>query len=206
MRLIGAGHGRTGTRSIKEALEQIGLGPCYHMHELFEHPDHADFWLGAAGGEPVDWKGFFARYQATVDHPGAPFYKDLMEVYPEALVLLSVRDPESWYTSCMNTIYPASAREAGSEWATSDEPVAEVINAIVWDGFFEGRFTDKTRAIQLFEEHNETVQREVPPDKLLVYRVQEGWEPLCNFLGVPIPDTPFPRLNTTEEWRRGPEA
>jgi hypothetical protein len=105
MKVIGAGFGRTGTMSLKVALEELGFGPCYHMIELFEHPEHVERWEAAVGGEPVDWEELFSGYQVTVDWPGAAFYKELSERYPEARVILTVRDPERWYESAWNTIF-----------------------------------------------------------------------------------------------------
>jgi hypothetical protein len=206
MKLIGAGFGRTGTASLKEALETLGYAPCYHMWELFEHPHHSSTWLSAAAGEPMDWDTIFEEFQATVDWPGAAFWEQLVERYPDAPVLLSVRDPDAWYDSVAQTIYPASAAAAGSTFSSGDDPTAAVINTIIWQGTFDGRFLDREHAISVFEQHNERVRRCIPPERLLVYNVKEGWEPLCAFLGVPVPaDTPFPHRNTKEEWNREPE-
>lgn len=205
LKIIGAGFGRTGTRSLKEALEILGFGPCYHMVEVFEHPEHAPLWEAAARGEPVAWKELLRDYRATVDWPGCTFYKELMEVYPDAKVLLSVRDPEKWYESVSSTIYQVSQRSR-----TAFAPLlllllkfvrpgvgrgVPMVNQIVWRDTFHGRFEEKAYAISVFNQHNEEVKRHVPPEKLLVYQVKEGWEPLCAFLGVPVPDMPFPHLN-----------
>ena len=213
MKVIGAGFGRTGTMSLKVALETLGFGPCYHMVEVFEHPEHADIWQAAWRGEPVDWDGFLANYGAAVDWPACTFYEELMEGYPDAKVLLSVRDPEKWYESTRNTIYELSKIASGS-------PISRVVFAlaslfvfgavgrmnmgeeIIWQGTFDGRFEDRSYAIEVFNRHNEEVRRRVPEDRLLVYEVKQGWGPLCEFLGVEVPDEPFPRLNDTAEMRR----
>lgn len=205
LKLIGAGFGRTGTRSLKEALEMLGLNPCYHMVEVFEHPEHIAHWVAASKGEAVDWDVVFQDYQATVDWPGCSFYQELMAKYPEAKVLLTVRDPEKWYESANDTIYNMNRRR--------HSPIASLmlmllkltrpgmafgvrmVGQIVWDGTFHGRFEEKEYAISVFNQHNEEVKRYVPPEKLLVYNVKEGWEPLCAFLNVPVPDVPFPHLN-----------
>jgi hypothetical protein len=194
MKVIGAGFGRTGTTSLKVALEELGYGPCYHMTEAFEHPEHAPLWEAATRGEPVDWKKLFSGYQATVDWPGAAFYKELMQEYPDAKVLLSVRDPDKWYESATNTIYV---------YATVDipnpAPGPEIVNSLIWERTFGGNFEDRPYAIEVFKRHNEEVKEHVPPEQLLVYRVQEGWGPLCEFLGVDAPkNKPFPRLNDSE--------
>jgi hypothetical protein len=215
VKVIGAGFGRTGTASLKAALEELGFGPCYHMTEVFAHPEHADFWLAAWRGEPVDWDGVLGSYEATVDWPACTFYAKLMERHPEAKVLLSVRDPERWYESTRNTIYKLGKISIGSPlsrlgfallslfvfgtFKTGQGPMTE---EIVWQGAFDGKFEDKHHAIEVFNRHNEEVQRRVPKERLLVYEVKQGWGPLCAFLDVEEPDKPFPRLNDAAEMRR----
>jgi hypothetical protein len=202
LQVIGAGFGRTGTLSLKAALEQLGAGPCYHMTEVFQHPEHLPIWEAATGGEPVDWEALFAGYHATVDWPAAAFYDRLVARYPEAKVLLSVRDPLRWYESVANTIYQAS-RLARAEPLPNDDPAiqsrrraGQMINALIWQGTFGGAFEDRERAIAIYEAHNRAVQERVPAHRLLVFDVRDGWDPLCRFLGAPIPaDTPFPHLN-----------
>ena len=213
VKVIGAGFGRTGTMSLKAALERLGFGPCYHMVEVFEHPEHADVWLAAWRGEPVDWDAFLAGYGATVDWPACTFYEELMERYPEAKVLLSVRDPERWYESTRSTIYelnvgiPSSPLyRIGYAFAGLFVPgvfgVGRMGGEIIWQGTFDDRFEDRAHAIAVFDRHNEGVRHRVPEDRLLVYEVKQGWGPLCEFLGVEEPDEPFPRLNDTAEMRR----
>ena len=207
IQIIGAGFGRTGTLSVKVALEELGFGPCYHMTEVFGHPDDATQWEALTRGEPVDLGHLLAGYQAIVDWPGCAFYEDLIQTNPDALVLLTVRDPESWYASVTNTIYEVSRRFGGSRGASPLSLVARIffrdrlrvgrmINALVWQETFGGNFEEKDHAIAVFNQHIESVKQRVPPDRLLVYNVKEGWEPLCTFLGVAVPtDTPFPHLN-----------
>jgi hypothetical protein len=174
------------------------------MTEVFSHPDHAPLWTAAAAGDAIDWSAIFEGFEATVDWPGAAFYMGLVEMYPDAPVILSVRDPEKWYDSCMQTIHPASAPEARSEFATSQDPIAEMIAAVIWRGTFKGAFRDKQYAISVFERHIQDVCDRVPADRLLIYKVRQGWEPLCRFLGVEPPiDQPFPHMNTALEWRQG---
>jgi hypothetical protein len=215
VKVIGAGFGRTGTASLKVALEELGFGPCYHMTEVFANPEHADFWRAAWRGEPVDWDGVLGSYEATVDWPACTFYAELMERHPDAKVLLSVRDPERWYESTRSTIYELGRISTSSTLArlsfallslfvfgtlkTGQGPMTE---EIVWQGTFDGRFEDKHHAIEVFNRHNEEVQRRVPQEQLLVYEVKDGWGPLCEFLGVEQPEEPFPRLNDAEEMRR----
>ena len=201
LEVIGAGFGRTGTMSLKVALEELGYGPCYHMVELFEHPEHVQRWEAAVRGEPVNWGEMFAGYRATVDWPGAAFYKELMEAYPEAKVLLSVRDPERWYESTKNTIY--ATVDPSPEMIAAVGPAPRLNNELIWKRTFGEDFADRQHAIEVFERHNEEVKRYVPADQLLVYKVKEGWEPLCDFLGVEAPKgKPFPHLNDTDSFQR----
>jgi Sulfotransferase domain len=207
LKIIGAGFGRTGTLSTKAALETLGFGPCYHMTEVFNKPTDFALWEAATRGEPVNWHEIFAGYQATVDWPGCAFYADLMQVYPNAKVLLNVRDPEKWYESVSSTIYQTSRGTSRSLLALlfsqvivrlipNARHIRGMIQALIWEKTFGGRFQDKDYAIAVFEQHIEEVKQRVPPEKLLVYDVKQGWEPLCAFLGVEIPkDTPFPHLN-----------
>ena len=209
LKVIGAGFGRTGTLSIKAALEELGFGPCYHMVEVFQHPEHVPQWEAATRGEAIDWRQLLERYQATVDWPGCSFYKQLMEVYPDAKVLLTVRDPEKWYESVTSTIYRphriAKSTPAFSPFSIitnitkSSSPFARhtaLVDDLIWGGTFHNRIEDKEYAIAIFKQHIEEVKRYVPPEKLLVFNVKEGWKPLCDFLGVEIPpDKPFPYLN-----------
>ena len=214
MRVIGAGFGRTGTTSLKSALETLGFAPCYHMTEVFARPRDAATWRAAWRGEPVDWDAMLGFYEAAVDWPACTFYAELTERYPEAKVLLSVRDPERWYESTRTTIYELSRVTAASRTARVAFGFMSLLTfggfartgageEIIWNGTFDGRFEERAHAIGVLERHNEEVKRRVPPERLLVYEVKEGWGPLCEFLGVPEPDEPFPRLNDAAEMRRG---
>jgi hypothetical protein len=201
IKVIGAGFGRTGTSSLKDALEALGFDKCYHMREVIAQPQHAKIWRAAAAGKPVDWDALLQGYQATVDWPGCTFYRELMQRYPDAKVLLSIRDPERWYASAMNTIYRIRQTPL-LNWMRYFIPrirrFIAMLDAIVWEGTFHGRFADKQYAIAVFDQHIAEVKRVVPPERLLVYDVKEGWEPLCRFLDVPVPaDRPFPHTNDT---------
>jgi len=208
MKIIGAGFGRTGTTSLKEALAELGFGPCYHMSELMAHPEHRHVWAAALAGEPVDWRTFFADYKSTVDWPGCTYYRELMAAYPDAKVLLSVRDPEAWYQSCLHTIYKIShtfpialVRKLMPFLPFS--AIGKVASGIVWDRTFNHRFIDKAYALETFHRHNEEVKKYVSPERLLVFDVKQGWEPLCRFLDVPVPEgKPFPRLNDTDQFKQ----
>jgi hypothetical protein len=203
MKVIGAGFGRTGTYSLKVALEELGFGPCYHMLEVFANPQHVPFWQMAAEGKNVDWIGFFAGYNATVDWPGCTFYEQLMHVYPDAKVLLSVRDPDKWYESVSNTISPRSTAREGLPELPDVHGSGRMAETLIWQGTFGGHIDDTEHAIAVFERHNEEVKARVPAEKLLVFDVKQGWEPLCRFLGIEVPPgKPFPRLNDTAAFQQ----
>jgi hypothetical protein len=212
MRIIGAGFGRTGTTSLKAALEVLGFGPGYTLSEVFAHPGHVGFWEAARLGE-VDWEGFLSGYEVAVDWPACSFYAELMEAFPEAPVILTVRDPASWYESTRSTIHelrrlttgPLPVRAAfalAGPFAPGPTGTVRLAEHLVWEDTFQGRFRDRDHAMEVFERHNEAVRRQVPPERLLVFDVREGWAPLCDFLGVEAPDEPFPHLNEAREMRR----
>jgi hypothetical protein len=206
IRVIGAGIGRTGTMSLKVALEHLGFDKCYHMDELAKNPTHVPMWIDAANGEQVDWDVLFDGYQAAVDLPTYAFYSELMLHYPEAKVILTLRESEQWYESASKTIFriPPSPvlrlLRIMSLFISRLKPVAILmVIAPIGRHFFNNDFS-RENAIRVFNQHNDTVRRTVPPEKLLIYRVEQGWEPLCNFLEVPEPDLPFPHKNTREEF------
>ncbi|MFC3997669.1 sulfotransferase family protein [Nocardiopsis sediminis] len=198
MKVIGVGFGRTGTLSLKVALDELGLGPCYHMSEAIRAPGHKRMWLAGAQGTPMDWEAVFAGYRSTVDWPACFFWRELVAAYPDAKIILTGRDPEKWYASTYETIYRLStwvARVAAPLFPTA-RGMAAMTRAVIWDGTFGGRFEDRAHAIEVFQRHMKEVVEEVPADRLLVYDVRQGWEPLCRFLGVEVPEgRPFPHVN-----------
>lgn len=196
MDLIGVGFGRTGTLSTKLAVERLGLGPCMHMVELFQDPERAALFRAAAEGEDAALEKALAGFRSTVDWPGTFFWRDLVDRHPEAKVLLTVRDPQAWYDSVEKTILRAmaGARERGGE-------IMAMAAATVWDGTFGGRLGDRDHAVKIFQDHIDCVRETVPAERLLVFQVTEGWEPLCEFLGVPVPAEPFPRTNDAAEFQ-----
>jgi hypothetical protein len=195
--VIGAGLGRTGTLSLKLALERLGFDRCYHMKEVFEHLDHVPVWDKAADGEAVDWDALFNGYRSAVDFPAASFHRELADRYPDARIILTVRNPDTWYQSASETILRAL------DGPLPDHLTAwgEMARKTVVDRAFGGNPTGRDHLIACYERHNEEVRRTYSPDRLLVYEVSEGWEPLCQFLKVSVPDEPFPRVNTTDEFR-----
>jgi sulfotransferase family protein len=207
MRLIGAGLPRTGTLSQKVALEMLGLAPCYHMVNVLADLDEADVWRRALNGEAV-WAELFDGFQSTVDWPGSFFYKELAEFYPDAKVLLSVRDADTWEQSMRDTIWGVLY----GEMLMRDLSRARCRVDSKWRGYMElmdqmwrqsglipdGTDTDTETMKVAMERFNAEVQDNVPADRLLVWSVSDGWEPLCEFLELPIPDTPFPHLNDSK--------
>lgn len=205
LKVIGAGLGRTGTFSLKFALEKLLDEPCYHMFELMKRPQDLPTWKAALDGESHDWSVPFSEYGAAVDYPVAYFWEEILAAYPDAKVILTVRDPESWYDSAKNTIYkfePNTAEKLsiGMRWLFKRSLRTMVktglyAEKLVWKTHFEDRFDDKDFAISVFEKHNSHVRDTVPAERLLEFNVKEGWGPLCDFLGTPVPDAPFPHEN-----------
>ena len=201
LEVIGTGFGRTGTNSLKLALEQLGFGPCHHMYEIRDHPEQLAFWESAAQGGVVNWDVVFAGYSSCVDWPAARYWRELCSKYPQAKVLHSVRDEENWITSVHKTILPAMTNRTQLEEGP-DRSRLNMSFEIVVNQTFDGRLDDREHAINVFRAHNDEVSRTIPAERLLVYDVHQGWEPLCEFLGVSIPDTPFPRKNTSSEFQQ----
>ncbi|HTA28089.1 MAG TPA: sulfotransferase [Bacteroidia bacterium] len=210
LKIIGSGMGRTGTHSLKEALEILGFGKCYHMVELFKNPDGLKCFTDAENGKTPDWDSLFNGYQSAIDYPVAKYYKELIKKYPDAKVIHTVRDPDSWYKSCMETIFWASKPNAGrilnmmvrmpfSSDLRKRLPVLKYNGSLI-DKEFGNNLNDKARVLQSFQKRTEEVLATVPKERLLVFKVQDGWEPLCKFLNVPIPNTPFPRSNSKDEF------
>lgn len=190
--VIGAGFGRTGTESMKLALETLGLGPCHHMKEVLADPSQMALWRGLARGEVPDWDAAFAGYASAVDWPAAYFWRQLSATYPDAKILLTVRSAESWYESMSNTILKVLE--------SSTDPDSLGLR-MVGEGVFGGRLGDRAHAIAVYERNNAEVQAAFPRQRLLTHHLGDGWQPLCRFLDKPIPDVPFPRTNSTEEFK-----
>ena len=201
--VIGAGFGRTGTLSLKFALEKLGFDKCYHMMEVERNPGHAQIWIDAARGIEPDWHRLFEGYKASVDWPSCNFWREQMAAFPQAKVILTRRDPKSWYKSVMSTIWPASNRPRDTEEGRLGR---ELAFGNIWRPIFDERMDDEAHVIAQYEAHNQRVIEGVPADKLLVYEPGQGWAPICEFLGVPEPDEPYPKTNTTEQftqlWRQ----
>jgi hypothetical protein len=205
LKLINAGLGRTGTTSLKVALERLGYGPCYHMFDIISNEERLGHWERlVCDGQQPEWDAVFDGYTSVVDGPCAIYYRQVMEAFPEAKIILTVRDAERWYRSTYDTLYQFAVRnEQNPPQAHSmQHRLYRMVNTMIWSGLFDGRFSDKEHAIEVFHDHNEEVIRTVDPDNLLVYDVTRGWEPLCAFLGVDVPPEDFPHANDTESMRK----
>ena len=204
IKVIGAGFGRTGTLSLKHALERLGFEKAHHMLEVAKSREQIDHWTAIAKGDPVDWDRVFDGFQSTTDFPACVYYKELCTTYPDAKVILSVRDEDRWHTSVINTILPVS--KSVPSWLLfllrPQKRLLEAINTIVWQNTFHGKASDPDYAKQIFREHNQAVIKQVPADRLLVFEAQDGWEPLCRFLEVPIPEEEYPHLNDTAQMQK----
>lgn len=198
LRVVGAGLGRTGTHSQKLALERLLGAPCYHMIETFGRPDDIPVWHRAVNGDLPDWHTFLADYAAAVDWPVAAFWRELSDAFPDAIVLLSTRDIDSWWTSASNTIFQVVGNEVAAEEITGAQQSMAV-------DMLTKRFTphwmEEDEAKRAFEQHNADVRASIPDDRLVEWQPGDGWDPICNALGLPVPDEPYPHVNTTADFR-----
>lgn len=193
--VIGSGFGRTGTKSLKAALEQIGFAPCHHMHEIITHPEQVAHWQAIASGKPVDWNEVFAGYKSQVDWPGAHVWRQLSVTYPEAQVVHTERPAEEWWNSYAKTI-----GKLVSSYKTIPMPphISAMMAAwvsMVGDGVFGGKFADRDICIAAYKRHGQEVRDTIPAKRLLVFNAAEGWQPLCKFLGAAVPADAFPHQN-----------
>ena len=191
--VIGAGLGRTATFSLKFALEHLGFGPCYHMSEVFAGASrNVPLWLDAIDGRP-DWDAIFEGFHSTTDYPACTYWRELVEHYPRAKVILTVRDPDTWFDSVSETIF-----SDGMQASLRGSPTGDMMQGVIFDAFGE-RLRDRDFMTEWFIRRNREVIDALPPERLLVFSPKEGWEPLCGFLGVPVPNEPFPRINSRDE-------
>jgi hypothetical protein len=198
LRVVGAGLPRTATRSLKDALELLLGGRCYHMAEVFEHLEDAPVWRAATRRDELDWSSFPPDCDAAVDWPASAFWRELAAAHPDAVIVLSTRESATkWWESADETIFPILRKPVeqpeNEEWHQMVLELAAREIGSDWD--------NAERAQAFYERHNEEVRREAPADRLLEWRATDGWEPLCEALDLPVPDDPFPRVNTRDEWR-----
>jgi len=200
LEIIGVGFGRTGTLSLRTALETLGHGPCHHMFCVRDSAEEMARWTAIATTGTADWPSVFASYRSQVDWPGVRYWRDIVRAFPAARVVLSYRDPVQWYESFSRTIVRANraAIALGTEGAT--RALAELVERVVFRDTFDDRPEDRNFAISVYLRHMSEVLAEVDPARTLLYDIAQGWGPLCSFLGVPVPDLPFPHSNTRGEF------
>jgi hypothetical protein len=198
VRILGAGLGRTGTYSLKIAFERLLGDTSHHMVEVFRHPEELPVWQAAAEGTMPDWNEFLAGYTGTCDWPSGAFWPEIAAAFPDAPILLSVRDPESWWTSVSNTIFIPLRDALGK--GPGEDPWADLIRSL-FKRCFSLEVDDPEAMKRAFVEWNEHVRATADPDRLMIWEPKSSWRPICDALGVPVPDEPFPVTNTTREVR-----
>ncbi len=196
MQVVGAGVGRTGTHSLKIALEQLCGGTCHHMIEMFERPDQIEGWTAAIDGEPTDWNALLADFTAIVDFPGGLYWREIAAANPDAPILLSSRPADEWYRSASNTIFLSFDRTP-----PHIAPWMDAVKRSLHERFSDD-FENADAMIAAYEKHNAEVRAEVPADRLIDWTPSDGWGPICAALGKPVPEEPFPVTNTTSEFRQ----
>lgn len=194
LEVIGVGFGRTGTHSLRVALEKLGFGPCYNIREVVKNADHTELWNNAIEGKSVDWNHLFKTYQSSVEWPGAFFYRELVQHFPKAKVILTLREPESWYESASKTIFEGLELSAHNPDLLKRES-SSLNRRLILERTFESRYHDKQFAINIYKKHIQRVLESVPSERLLQFDIRDGWEPLCKFLQRPVPQESFPWLN-----------
>jgi len=203
LQVIGAGFGRTGTLSLKAALEHLGYDKCHHMMEVMPNDAQLDAWHRIAKGEAPDWDAIFDGFQASVDFPSCAYWRELAAHYPDAKIILSSRSFDSWYESASETIYRLSKSiPAWTRIIPKLRKIKEMTTGIVWDRVFKGTFEDKSAARAIFEAHEADVKAAFPPERLLIFHPKEGWAPLCAFLEKPIPSAAFPNVNDRDAFQK----
>ncbi|HVN00139.1 MAG TPA: sulfotransferase [Caulobacteraceae bacterium] len=193
LKVVGSGLGRTGTKSMQTALNMLGFGPCHHMVEVFTHPESMQLWIDAAEGRP-DWDLIFKDYHSMVDYPGAAYWRQLADHFPNAKVLHTVRDPDQWWESTQATIF----NPAGNARREGNSVAERFFESFI--GELRGHLDDRAYMTDYFRKHTEAVKAAIPPERLLIYEVGEGWDRLCKFLGVPVPAEPYPSENSRAEF------
>lgn len=193
LKIVGTGLGRTGTKSMQTALNRLGFGPCHHMVEVFAHPESMALWIDCAEGRPR-WDEIFAGYGSVVDYPGAAFWRQLTAHYPDAKVLHTTRDPDKWFDSTQATIFRLDS-------GPSDETSLRNRFFASWMGPLREHLADRAFMTDHFRRHETEVIAAIPPERLLIYRAGEGWDRLCEFLGAPVPEEPYPAENSTADFQ-----
>lgn len=195
LHVIGSGLGRTGTKSLQSSLNMLGFGPCHHMAEVWAHPESMQLWIKASNGAPV-WEEIFAGYRSAVDYPSAAYWAELTERYPDAKVIHTIRDPDAWFDSTQATIFAADGPVDRA--IKSHGPVRDFFCSFL--GELLPYMHDRRFLTDYARRHTEALKSKIAPDRLLIYQVSDGWEPLCSFLDAPVPSEPYPAENTRAEF------
>lgn len=213
IKIIGAGFPRTGTNSLKRSLEMLGYEKTYHFKDLMNVPTNLPYWQELQATGNMKWDEIYDGYQASVDFPCYPWYKEHMARYPDAKVIMTVRSFESWYESMRKTIYVSGPQTPIAKISLLSKMLfsarlrnlfkcIKFVKNFLFNIQFEGKFDDKEFVRSVWEKHIAEVKAHVPSDKLLVFEVKDGWKPLCEFLGVPEPPEPLPHLNKKENFKQ----
>ena len=216
LKVIGTGLGRTGTYSLKLALEHLGFGKCFHMLELFQKPEKIRYFRNAEKGYDVNWEDVFSNYCSVVDYPAARYFRQITAAFPEARIIHTYRDPEEWYDSAMQTIFwvnrmPVSMYAKFGMYLPFRREIRRRLPVLIYNRKlmyleFGRKLSNKAEVISYYEKHTERVIREIPEEKLLVFDSKDGWEPLCKFLGVSIPETQYPHFNKRPDFKNKVEV
>ncbi len=194
LQVICLGLFRCATHSMKVALEILGYDKCYHFFEFMERPQDEKTINELCEGKSPDLKELFKGCKSVSDVPMALFYKELYNQYPNAKFILNTRDAEKWYSSSLETVYYDGKPPFISHTVTFCN--------YMWESYFEGQFTNKEKAIEIFNKHFDDVRKTIPKEKLLEFNVVDGWEPLCKFLNVDVPKEEFPKSNSTDDFKK----
>lgn len=194
LKVIGTGFGRTGTDSMREALEILGFGACHHMRELLQDPEHGRLWKAVTAGAPPDWDLLLGNYKSCVDWPSAYYWPQLIKAFPEARVVLTWRTADSWWTSFEQTLLPIIQSHVESEESPKNEQLLAT-------RVFQDKPLNRAHCVAVYEANVAAVKEQVPADRLLVHAPGDGWEPLCEHLGVLVPDISYPARNSTSNFQ-----
>jgi hypothetical protein len=199
LKVVGSGFGRTGTNSLKLALEQLGLGPCHHMYEVRDHPEQLPHWHAAAEGGTADWDAVYAGYASAVDWPTAFYWRELAAHYADAKIIHTVRPEAAWLESFRATIHRALSEHEDAEPGNRSD-LMNMSRVLITQRTFAGTMDDDAHVLSVYRDHNAAVRGAIPAERLLVFDVAHGWGPLCDFLGLAVPDTPFPHVNSSRQF------
>jgi len=204
LKVIGAGFGRTGTNTLKVVLEKLGFGPCYHMYEVMEKPNpRIQHWADIVDGKAPDWDVVFEGFNSGVDWPVSAYWRELAAYYPDAKIVLSERDADAWFKSISNTIFKTWDAPLGDDVPPEILRLREMTSKMILEGTFGGNVADKDHVLSIYKKNGDDARAAFRPDRLLTFDPNQGWEPLCAFLGVPVPNEDFPHTNTTKDFMAG---